>query len=214
MENCSIIEYFGASNDDKCGYCNQAGNYNSYGFWAYSLNVDHYQSLIDRNWRRSGQYCYVPNNKNTCCPMYTIKCDTSNFKLSGNHKKVLKKVNRFLRDGNKEKNHTNDQDIQPGMCDGPKPSKKQTSLDVNELSSIENKTCPLKKKSIRLERKINNLAAKELTLADVKKRNKSNQKTLEDFLAEEPTNGKHKLQVCIMKNDLRSMKVPGLHSIV
>ncbi|XP_070489763.1 arginyl-tRNA--protein transferase 1 isoform X2 [Chironomus tepperi] len=239
MSNYSIVEYLGGSNESKCGYCKQTGNYNSHGFWAHTMNVDDYQNLIDRNWRRSGQYCYVPNNKNTCCPMYTIKCDAMNFKLSRSHKKILKKVNRFLRDGVKEKNRTNNQDIQSGISEEPTPSKKQTSLDVKELSLIsknkeseetikartssemsiddgtshssektpstksdvaQNSLRPTKKKFIRLERKIAKLAAKGLTLADVKRRNKSKQKTLEDFLGEEPTNGKHKLQVKLVRS--------------
>ena len=239
MSNYSIIEYFGGSNDGKCGYCKKTGNYNSHGFWAHSLNVEDYQNLIDRNWRRSGQYCYVPNNKNTCCPMYTIKCDTSSFKLARSHKKIIKKVHRFLRDGSKEKERNKNADIQSGISDEPIPSKKHTSLNVKEFSSLDkskefvenakarssskmliddeishtekkNNTIktdvaqksmrPMKKKFMRLERKKAKLAAKGLTLADVKRRNKSVQKTLEDFLAEEPTDGKHKLQVYTMQN--------------
>jgi len=232
MSGYSIIEYFGASNDGKCGYCKQTGNYNSHGFWAHSLTVEDYQSLINRNWRRSGQYCYLPNNKNTCCPMYTIKCDAINFKLTKSHKKILKKVNRFLRDGIKEKSRTTKQNIQVGISDEPTPSKKHTGLYVKELSiekskettarrtsemmSIEDEIShtteqyntkadvkqmsmrPTKKKFMRLERKIAKLAAKGLSLTDVQRRNKSKPKTLEDFLAEQPTNGKHKLQVCNM----------------
>lgn len=35
----------------------------------------------------------------TCCPMYTIRCKALEFKLRKSHKKVLKKVNRYLIDG-------------------------------------------------------------------------------------------------------------------
>ena len=35
----------------------------------------------------------------TCCPQYTIRCDSLNFKLRKSHKKVLKKVNRYLIHG-------------------------------------------------------------------------------------------------------------------
>lgn len=232
MSGYSIIEYFGGSNDGKCGYCKQTGNYNSHGFWAHSMTVEDYQSLINRNWRRSGQYCYLPNNKNTCCPMYTIKCDAMNFKLTKSHKKIIKKVNRFLRDGIKEKNR-NKQENQSGITDEPTPSQQHTSLDVKELSSIEKSKetaarrtsemmsiddeishtteqyntdvtqkslRPTKKKFMRLERKIAKLAAKGLTLDDIKRRNKSKPKNLEDLLAEEPTDGKHKLQVCNVQN--------------
>lgn len=96
--------------------------------WAHYLNVHDYQSLIDRGWRRSGQYCYKPNNQQTCCPSYTIRylietspripsvqlnwivkkklvfpfscrCDTKAFHLSKSHKKILKRVNTFLLSG-------------------------------------------------------------------------------------------------------------------
>lgn len=32
----------------------------------------------------------------TCCPQYTIKCDSTNFSLNQSHKKVLKKMINFL----------------------------------------------------------------------------------------------------------------------
>lgn len=69
--------------------------------WAHCMTPEDYQDLIDRGkyqilrilltsellkniffffgkfrclgWRRSGQYCYKPNNRLTCCPSYTIK---------------------------------------------------------------------------------------------------------------------------------------------
>lgn len=43
------------------------------GMWAHYMTANDYQDLIDRGWRRSGLYCYKPNNKTTCCPSYTIK---------------------------------------------------------------------------------------------------------------------------------------------
>lgn len=43
------------------------------GMWAYQMTTQDYQDLIDRGWRRSGQYCYKPHMNVTCCPSYTIK---------------------------------------------------------------------------------------------------------------------------------------------
>lgn len=40
---------------------------------GHCLTNQDYQDLIDRGWRRSGQYCYKPKNDETCCPCYTIK---------------------------------------------------------------------------------------------------------------------------------------------
>lgn len=222
MSGYSIVEYFGESSKEKCGYCKETGSYNSSGFWAHSLTAEDYQNLINRNWRRSGQYVYLPTNSSTCCPMYTIKCDANNFKLTRSHKKILKRMNRFLRDGTKEKNFNNRQNIE-SVVDDPKPSKEHSKVSINDIKmevvnepgtskSIkknfiipdgEIKTTPvaprtvnpLKKKVIRLERKKAKLAAKGLTLNDIKPRYVNKPKTLEDFLAEEPKNGKHKLKV-------------------
>ena len=55
--------------------------------------------MIDRGWRRSGQYCYKPTMEKTCCPLYTIKCQALNFKPTKSQKKVVKKfVNYILHD--------------------------------------------------------------------------------------------------------------------
>lgn len=240
MANYSIIEYLGESNDGKCGYCHTTGSYNSSGFWAHTLNVNDYQSLINRNWRRSGQYCYLPKNADTCCTMYTIKCDALNFKLSKSHKKILKRMNKFLRDGIKDKETNISNEIGSGEGQEPNPSRNHSDLNTNgiDVSSIEQEkvfkanlpsspkkvkncnadtTCdiikssvthhgegdkssnPKKAKLIRLERKKQKLAAKGQTLDDLQPRNSGNvEKSLEDFLADEPTNGKHRLEVRII----------------
>lgn len=230
MSSYSIVEYLGGSNDGKCGYCKQTGNYNSHGFWAHTMNVDDYQGLINRNWRRSGQYCYLPQNNNTCCPMYTIKCDALNFKLTRSHKKILKKVNKFLHDGVKAKEKDRCGTVPMTGCEQPTPSKEHSKFNVanmsvnkiKEMSSTSgvvstsstakvssddygeisqnnlNKKAlnPKKKKFLRVEKKMAKLAAKKLTLNDVvKKKRKNVEKTLEDYLSEEPKNGKHKLEV-------------------
>lgn len=56
-----------------------------------------YQNLIDRNWRRCGKYIYKPINSEICCPMYTIRCDAVNFKLSNSQKKVIKRFNNYIK---------------------------------------------------------------------------------------------------------------------
>lgn len=241
MANYSIIEYLGESNDGKCGYCHTTGRYNSHGFWAHSLNVDDYQSLINRNWRRSGQYCYLPKNSDTCCPMYTIKCDALSFKLNQSHKKILKRMKKFLRDGIKDKDQSKQDDKGAGEGLEPKPAREHTDVNIQgiNVSSIEQEKTPKvnlpsspkkiknndavtaadqvrsrnqsnvtsqgevekpsnpkKAKLIRLERKKAKLAAKGQTLDDVQPMKSGNvEKSLEDFLAEEPTDGKHRLEV-------------------
>lgn len=97
----TIVEKFGERSETRCGYCKQCEQRFSHGMWAHCMTAADYQDLIDRGWRRSGQYCYKPNNPLTCCPSYTIKCDTKAFHLSKSHKKILKKMNNFLRTGHK-----------------------------------------------------------------------------------------------------------------
>lgn len=63
------------------------------------MTVVDYQDLIDRGWRRSGKYCYKPTMDLTCCPQYTIRQDATNYRLSKSHKKVIKRVNRYLISG-------------------------------------------------------------------------------------------------------------------
>ncbi|KAM3913109.1 arginyl-tRNA--protein transferase 1 isoform 1-T1 [Leptodactylus fuscus] len=95
----SILEYFGGEDGNRCGYCkSEAGNV-SHGMWAHSLTVQDYQDLIDRGWRRSGKYVYKPLMSQTCCPQYTIRLSAVNYQLNKSHKKVLKKVQKFLLDG-------------------------------------------------------------------------------------------------------------------
>lgn len=239
MANYSIVEYLGESNDGKCGYCKTTGRYNSHGFWAHTLNVDDYQSLINRNWRRSGQYCYLPKNADTCCPMYTIKSDAMTFKLNKSHKKILKRMKKFLRDGIKDKNIGHDDDEGSSEAQEPKPSKEPSNIQIHDInvSSIQPKinpkvnlpakvakpvqekteslqsesdkpSNPKKAKLIRLERKIEKLAAKGQTLDDVHPKRAANaEKTLEDFLAEESTiDGKHRLEVKLVSSKEGSEK--------
>lgn len=117
------------------------------GMWAYHLTCSDYQQLIDRGWRRSGQYLYKPNLEQTwvsrcgvlvpadhrslrrsCCPQYTIRLDSHNFKPSKSHKKVLKKVARYLK-----------RDWEPPALSDPnsKPSGDQEDEDMDEQGPME-----------------------------------------------------------------------------
>uniref|UniRef100_A0A182JXW6 Arginyl-tRNA--protein transferase 1 n=1 Tax=Anopheles christyi TaxID=43041 RepID=A0A182JXW6_9DIPT len=98
----SVVEYYGKNSKYQCGYCKQSNSCSSYGMWAHKLSCQDYQELIDRGWRRSGCYCYKPMMDVTCCPSYTIKCDAMHFRLNKSHKKIIKRMNKFLRDGLKE----------------------------------------------------------------------------------------------------------------
>ncbi|XP_030380383.1 arginyl-tRNA--protein transferase 1 isoform X2 [Scaptodrosophila lebanonensis] len=104
----SIVQYFGKQNN-KCGYCKELNRGRSHGMHAFRLTCEDYQELIDRGWRRCGMYCYKPQNNETCCPCYTIKCDALEFRLSKSNKRVMRRMNRFLRDGKREVNEQDNQ---------------------------------------------------------------------------------------------------------
>uniref|UniRef100_A0A8C8K5R0 Arginyl-tRNA--protein transferase 1 n=1 Tax=Oncorhynchus tshawytscha TaxID=74940 RepID=A0A8C8K5R0_ONCTS len=71
----------------------------NYWMWSHAMTVQDYQDLIDRGWRRSGKYVYKPIMNKTCCPQYTIRCHALNFQPSKTHKKILKKMSKFLSKG-------------------------------------------------------------------------------------------------------------------
>ncbi|XP_034950471.1 arginyl-tRNA--protein transferase 1 [Chelonus insularis] len=100
----SVVEFYfnEDSSEHKCGYCKKRNAYKRHGLWAHRLTVRDYQNLIDRGWRRSGCYCYKPTNDQTCCPLYTIKCEALDFMLSKSQKKIIKRVAKFIKEGKKE----------------------------------------------------------------------------------------------------------------
>lgn len=53
-----------------------------------------YQKLVDRCWRRSGTLMYRPNQKNSCCPHYTLRLDSNQFRPTKDQRQA---VNRFTR---------------------------------------------------------------------------------------------------------------------
>eukprot|EP00842_Homolaphlyctis_polyrhiza_P005180 jgi/Hompol1/5663/HPOL_002051-RA len=96
----SFVAITGAS-ESACGYCHSSdSSKTSFGMWAYQgLTAATYQSLLDRGWRRSGQYLYKPDLATTCCPQYTIRQLSLRSACSRGQKKVLKKMRRFLATG-------------------------------------------------------------------------------------------------------------------
>ncbi|XP_067996500.1 arginyl-tRNA--protein transferase 1 isoform X5 [Melanerpes formicivorus] len=99
----AVVEYKGWKEGYRCGYCSSERGKVSAGMWAHSMTVQDYQDLIDRGWRRSGKYVYKPIMNQTCCPQYTIRCQALHFQTSKSHKKVLKKMLKFISKGDVSK---------------------------------------------------------------------------------------------------------------
>ncbi|XP_058891684.1 arginyl-tRNA--protein transferase 1 isoform X5 [Acipenser ruthenus] len=131
----SIVEYFGGEDGYKCGYCkNENGNF-SHGMWSHALTVQDYQDLIDRGWRRSGKYIYKPIMNQTCCPQYTIRCDSTNFQPSKPQKKILKKMSKYLCKGELPKSPSDGELMDSlcedaGSCDAPATCRSEVSVSV------------------------------------------------------------------------------------
>ncbi|KAM4851472.1 arginyl-tRNA--protein transferase 1 isoform 5-T5 [Thomomys bottae] len=113
----SIVEYFEGEDFYRCGYCKNESGSRSHGMWAHSMTVRDYQDLIDRGWRRSGKYVYKPVMNQTCCPQYTIRCHPLEFQPSKSHKKVLKKMLKFLVKGEVSKGNCEDDPMDSAMED-------------------------------------------------------------------------------------------------
>ncbi|XP_018079707.1 arginyltransferase 1 L homeolog isoform X4 [Xenopus laevis] len=130
----SILEYFGGEDGNRCGYCKSEASNMSHGMWAHTLTVQDYQDLIDRGCRRSGKYVYKPLMNQTCCPQYTIRLSTSNFHPTKSHKKVLKKVLKYLHVG--EVSHSKDEGTSGEPMDSQAESPVSCNVSILDKSEI------------------------------------------------------------------------------
>ncbi|QGI67345.1 hypothetical protein CEK26_011298 [Fusarium fujikuroi] len=55
-----------------------------------------YQTLLDRYWRRSGTLMYRPDQRRSCCPHYTIRLDSSQFKPSRDQRQTVNRFNKYV----------------------------------------------------------------------------------------------------------------------
>lgn len=67
--------------------------------------------------------------------MYTIKCDAMSFRLNKSHKKILKRMNKFLRDGIRDKDHVRQDE--PRTCESqePKHSKQPSEMQLEGINT-------------------------------------------------------------------------------
>ncbi|XP_058666469.1 arginyl-tRNA--protein transferase 1 isoform X6 [Ammospiza caudacuta] len=145
----AVVEYKGWKEGYGCGYCGAARGKVSAGMWAHSMTVQDYQDLIDRGWRRSGKYVYKPIMNQTCCPQYTIRCRALHFQASKSHKKVLKKMLKFMSKGDVSKVASEEEPMDSHIedvatCDFAYKSESQVSqsdltpLAVDQAERVEN----------------------------------------------------------------------------
>ncbi|XP_020834896.1 arginyl-tRNA--protein transferase 1 isoform X9 [Phascolarctos cinereus] len=157
----TIVEYFEGEDFYRCGYCKNETGSRSDGMWAHSMTVQDYQALIDRGWRRSGKYVYKPVMNQTCCPQYTIRCQPLHFQPSKSHKKVLKKMFKFLSKGEFSRGNNEEEPMDSQMDDAAVDdfvlkSKLEVQSDHRPLSEDYNKVI-----ESEVKEKEENLEAKE-----------------------------------------------------
>ncbi|KAF7927189.1 hypothetical protein EAE99_005520 [Botrytis elliptica] len=91
----SLLSPLGYSNN-SCGYChNDSGSY-SYYARTQSLQPEFYQGLLDRGWRRSGTLLYKPDLRKSCCPQYTIRLDSHQFRATKDQRQVVNRFNKYV----------------------------------------------------------------------------------------------------------------------
>jgi len=144
QQSLSIVEYFAEHSGYKCGYCGSEDTNFSHGMWAHTLTTQDYQDLIDRGWRRSGQYCYKPTMNKTCCPLYTIKCEALQFKPSKSQKKTVKRfINYILNDAKPGGSGTNDKTTNED-CDDKEDMEEVPNENIQERTEEMEKNLQLK----------------------------------------------------------------------
>ncbi|KFU94435.1 Arginyl-tRNA--protein transferase 1, partial [Chaetura pelagica] len=98
---------------------------------------------------RSGKYVYKPIMNQTCCPQYTIRCQALHFQISKSHKKVLKKMLKFISKGDVSKAANEEEPMDSHIedavvCDFAHKSESQVSqseltpLSVDHTERVEN----------------------------------------------------------------------------
>lgn len=56
--------------------------------------------IINKGFRRCGDFFYHTVNDKSCCPMYTIRLPLDTFKMSKSNKQVLRRFENYLDHGN------------------------------------------------------------------------------------------------------------------
>lgn len=133
------INYLHGFTEGSCGYCHNPKGSITCGFAADHLSLSDYQNLMDRGWRRCGDYFYKPDVPRCCCKWYTIRLDTTKYQMRQSHKKVMKKWNRFLA-GEDVHLKNNDPKSENGKTNGEEKSHKDQEFVGQVKAQAKNAT--------------------------------------------------------------------------
>ncbi|KAI1480769.1 arginine-tRNA-protein transferase [Daldinia eschscholtzii] len=97
------ISPIGYRSSSSCGYCRRKGpngqpqkKSHSYFARATSMSPASYQMLVDRCWRRSGMLLYRPNQRDACCPHYSIRLDSGRFRPTRDQRQAVNRFNKYV----------------------------------------------------------------------------------------------------------------------
>ncbi|ORY64379.1 arginine-tRNA-protein transferase [Pseudomassariella vexata] len=60
------------------------------------MSPAYYQSMLSRSWRRSGSLLYRPNQRDSCCPHYTLRLDSSEFRATKDQRQAINRFNKHV----------------------------------------------------------------------------------------------------------------------
>ncbi|KAI1494464.1 arginine-tRNA-protein transferase [Biscogniauxia mediterranea] len=94
----SYLSPIGYRSSSSCGYCRRNGSVTGHCYYARAkaMSPVYYQALIDRCWRRSGSLLYKPNQRDACCPHYTLRLDSSKFRASRDQRQAINRFNKYV----------------------------------------------------------------------------------------------------------------------
>ncbi|KAH9907983.1 arginine-tRNA-protein transferase [Xylariomycetidae sp. FL2044] len=97
----AALEYIspiGYRKSTSCGYCRRRSRETGLSYYARATSISpaYYQSLLDRCWRRSGTLLYRPNQKQACCPHYTLRLDSNRIRATKDQRQAINRFNKHV----------------------------------------------------------------------------------------------------------------------
>ena len=128
------IQFAPADQWTKCAYCdNPAGDRYDY-FLCTDMSVDLLDELVENGWWRTGHVVFKPCFPVVCCPGYSMRMPVREFRPNKAHRRVIRKWDKFLHDGDSrwdDRNHNDQQTSKSPSQDGTE--EQDTSQETAEM---------------------------------------------------------------------------------
>ena len=129
------IRYAPAYEWSKCAYCDDPAGDRYHYFQCERMSEDLLDTLVENGWWRTGNIIFKPCFPVVCCPGYSLRMPVMAFVPSKSHRRVIRKWNKFLWEGNVRWDNRNKNDGEKGT---PTPSPPSNYVDQGtELATAE-----------------------------------------------------------------------------